>query len=107
MSEDIEVEVEADGRILRVGGDVFVPDQIKHIIVNQDTNPDDEWAGSVVVETITYAKSDYVYSSNQVQIDVTQDSMLDAVQEFSEANNISITSTHLSNSEFHDMFWAL
>jgi len=104
MTSD-DIGVEAGGRILRVGDAVLAPGQIKHIIVNQDTNLTDSWAGSVVVETVPSDKPGSALSPNQVQTDVTSENTLAEVKFFSSANNISMTSTSLENDRFHDMFW--
>ena len=99
-----EIEVEPLDRFVRIGGKVLVAGQIKHIIVNADTDPTDDVAGSIVVETSPpYGVG--TLEANQLQLDVTDAQALAELARFSEANNITVTSTSLDNQRFHDMFW--
>lgn len=99
--EDRDTDIKAEGQILQLGGDVLAAGQIKHIIINRDTNPNDAVAGSVVVETVPFATS----SESQVQMDFEDARIAETIEQFSSANNISFTSTALANQRFHRAYW--
>jgi hypothetical protein len=103
-----EIAVEAGNRILRIGEVVLTPGQIKHIIVNNDTNETDDVAGSVVIETMpTYSNGWSVGPADgyQLQTDFSDTKIATDLTHFSVANGINHTTTSLDNERFHKTFW--